>query len=594
MRIKTLLLLPAVLAAVLAACGNINSTPAQPDAGMPDAPKPGGCTAGDACEAQGSPGVCSSAGTCGECTDTTDDAKCTTAYGAGTLCVQGACIAATCHTSADCGGKECVDNQCVGCRSDADCDTGQVCNGSGTCVAAGNVCSGKAIGASCGAGDLCCNVGGSETCVTADCCTASDCTAITGANSSCQAGTCVPAGSLCAAPSQPTYYVDAAYSGVSTGTSACPFKTLHGAFNAVRNDAFTGDSDVVIKGGTINATSEGGASYFPLTLPSSVFVRTQAGLTPAVIVAPANTSAFEAPYVAQAAATSNWAARVSNLEIKQATAGTAGTAVHVTGGTLAKPIHLDHLEIHNFFHGVNVSSGGNADLDWGVNSHDNASTGLYVVGGRVDMVVGTDTDARSHYDSNQIGIYVGDDPASILTITATEPTTGTFAGLKTVTASSNAKNGIRLASPNGNNALTNVGVISNGLSGVTLFGGAKVKLRKLRIQSSGSSGINIVDNGTATAIGGIDIGTAGDPGHNELSSSTDSHICVNTTADNTVLGGAIGNMFGTVDCATNPNGVVRMFSDCAAHGGGVNDPTVLAGPFPVLRESVAMCTLSFQ
>src|SRR5262249_2153243 len=157
---------------------------------------------------------------------------------------------------------------------------------------------------------------------------------------------------------------------------------------------------------------------------------------------PANTTAFEAPYVAQAAATSNWAARISNVEIKQATPGTAGTAVHVTGGTLAKPIHLDHLEIHNFFHGINVSRGGNADCDWGVTSHDNASTGLYIGGGRVDMIVGITADARSHYDNNSFGIYVTDDPASVLTITAGEPTSGQFAGLKMVTASSNVHNGI--------------------------------------------------------------------------------------------------------------------------------------------------------
>jgi hypothetical protein len=589
MRFKTLL-----LAVFLISCGNINKPPAEPDAGtMPDAPKPGSCTAGQACDLQGSPGICSAAGLCGDCADTTDDAKCAAAYGAGTLCVQGACIAATCHTATDCGGKDCIDNQCVGCRSDADCDSGQVCNASGTCVAGGNVCQGKAIGASCGTGDLCCNVGGSETCVTAECCTAAECTAITGANSTCQAGTCVPSGSTCTAPTAPTYYVDPSYSGPSTGSTACPFKTLHGAFNAVRNDAFTGDSDVIIKGGTIDAAAEGGASYFPLTLPSSVYVRTQAGVTPAVIVAPANTSAFEAPYIAQAAATSNWSARVSTLEIKQATPGTAGTAVHVTGGTVAKPIHLDHLEIHNFFNGVNVGTGGQADLDWGMSSHDNTQTGLYIGGGQVAMIVGSNADARSHYDSNQFGIFVSEDPASQLIITAAEPTTGTFAGLKMVTASSNARNGIRLASPNANNSLLNVGVLNNGASGVTLFGGAKVKLRKLRIQSSGQDGINIADNGMVTSLAGIDLGSSADPGHNELSNSVDSHICVGTSFDGTVLD-AEGNTFGTVDCSTVTNGVVRKFTDCAGHGGGVNDPAVDALGLPLPRETVAMCSLSLQ
>lgn len=544
--------------------------------------------AGSACDLEGSPGLCASDSTCGDCADTTDDAACAAAYGAGTLCVQGACIAATCHTSADCGGQQCVDNQCLGCRSDADCDAGQVCNASGSCVAAANVCQGKAISSSCGAGDLCCNVSGSETCVSAECCVAADCTSITGAGSSCQAGTCVPSGSSCTAPTTPTYYVDPAYSGPSTGTTACPFKTLHGAFNAVRNDAFTGDSDVILKGGTINAASEGGASYFPLTVPSSVYLRTQAGVTPTAIVAPANTDAFVAPYVAQAAATSGWSARISQVEIKQATPGTGGTALHITGGTVAKPIHIDHLEIHNFFNGVNVSDGGRAGLDWGVNSHDNASTGLYVGGGRADMIVGSDADARSHFDSNQYGIYVTDDPTSVLTIMSAEPTTGTFAGLKMVTASSNTKVGIHIASPNVNNSLSNVGVESNGTDGVSLFGGTHVTLRKLRIQSSASNGIIILNNGSATSLSGIDLGVVGDLGHNGITGSVDSHVCLETTFDASTLT-ARGNTFGTADCSVaGTTATVRSFTDCTGHAGGVNDGA------PLSRTDVANCSLVFH
>lgn len=590
MRITTLL-----LAFFVAACGNINKSPeTQPDApaAMPDGPK-SSCMAGTACSLDGEHGLCGSTGSCGTCVDTTDDAKCAAAYGAGNLCIQGACIAATCHTSADCSGQQCIDNQCVGCRSDADCDTGQVCNASGSCVAAGNVCSGKPISSSCGQGDLCCSVGGSETCVSAECCVAADCTAKTGANSTCQAGTCVPSGSSCTAPASAQYFVDPSYVGPSTGTQACPFKTLHGAFNAVRNDAFTGDSDVIIKGGTIDANSEGGASFFPLTVPSSVYVRTGAAATsPATIVAPPNTSAFEVPYVAQAAATQNWAARISNLMIKQATQGTGGTAVHITGGTNAKPVHLDHLEILNFFHGVNVSTGGNAALDWGVNSHDNASTGLYIGAGQVYMTVGIDADARSHFDHNQFGIYVTDDTTSVLDIAAGEPTTGTFAGLKMVTASNNTAAGIVLASPNANNSLLNVGVLSNGTNGLMLYGGAKLKARKLRIQNSGASGIHINDNGSATSLNGIDLGTANDMGYNEISTSTDSHICVNTSSDSSFLY-AVGNTFGTVDCSTT-SGTVRRYSDCAAHGGGVNDTTLPLSTFGIGRESVSVCMLVNQ
>ncbi|MGE5183150.1 MAG: hypothetical protein ACM31C_13860 [Acidobacteriota bacterium] len=587
-----------LLACLIASCGNVSKQQPgpQPDAPVkpPDGPA-SSCSAGAACTLDGSPALCGSTGSCGDCVDTTDDAKCAAAYGPGTLCVQGACVAATCHTSADCGGQQCVDNQCVGCRGDADCDVGQICS-SGSCIAAGNVCSGKPISSSCGTGDLCCNRASGETCVAAECCVAADCTAKTGANSTCQAGSCVPSGSTCVPPAAPTigtanggYFVDPSYMGPSTGTQACPFKTLHGAFNAVRNDSFTGDTDVIIKGGTIDATSEGGASFFPLTVPSSVYLRTAAAATsPAVIVAPANTSAFEAPYVAQAAATSNWAARISNLEIKQATLASGGTAVHVTGGTLAKPVHLDHLNIHNFFHGINVGAGGNAELAWGVTSHDNASTGLYIGGGQVDMLVGADADARSRYDSNSYGIWVTDDTTSQLTIEAAEPTTGTFAGLKTVTASSNTHTGIHLASPNANNSLSNVGVDTNGTNGVVLYGGATAKLRHMRIQNSGSSAIHISDNGSLTSLANLDLGTAADLGYNQFTGSVDSHVCVGTTPDGTNLR-AKGNTFGTADCSVaGTTAMVRSFLDCVGHGGGINDPA------PTVRESVDYCTLMFH
>src|SRR5262249_23467309 len=136
-----------------------------------------------------------------------------------------------------------------------------------------------------------------------------------------------------------------------------------------------------------------------------------------------------------------------------------------------------------------------------------------------------------------------------------------------------------------NNTLTNVGVQSNTLTGVKLFGGAKVTLRKLRIQGSGGDGINIADDGMATSLAGIDLGNSADPGLNEISGSVDSHICVGTTYALSRLN-AEGNTFGPVDCSVvGTSGTVRTYVDCAGHGGGVNDVDAL------LRDSVAHCSL---
>src|SRR5437868_5790741 len=129
-----------VLALTLVSCGNVAPTSDHPPdaATPPDAPATGSCSAGAACDIDGSPGLCASSGQCGECVDTADDAKCAAAYGAGKLCIGGACVAATCHGDADCSGAQCIDNQCVGCRSDTDCADGEVCNTSGMCVAGAN------------------------------------------------------------------------------------------------------------------------------------------------------------------------------------------------------------------------------------------------------------------------------------------------------------------------------------------------------------------------------------------------------------------------------------------------------------------------
>ena len=563
----------AVMALVVAACGSTRV--ANNDAGAGD-DAGGDCTTGDACQVDGSPGLCSAAGTCGLCADTVDDARCAAAYGAGTLCVQGQCEAATCHDSTDCPGTPCINNQCVGCQTDNDCDSTQVCN-VGVCSDAVASCAAKSLGAACGAGDLCCTRGGGLSCVDVECCTDAQC----GANQTCQSGACVATSSGCIAPPgpNPTYFVDTTYTGPSTGSTTCPFKSLHGALNAVRTDNFTGDSDVVVKGGAIDATSEGGAAAFPLTIPSSVSLRTQTGLPDTVVTAPANKDAFVAPFVAQAASTQNFAARISHFEIKQAAAGTAGAAVTVTGGTVAKPVHLDHLSITNFFNGINID-GGKAEIGFGVDSHGNASAGMLVAAGRVEITVGAMADARTQFRNNKVGIVVSGDPASVIVANGSEDAQG----LDRIAANGNTEAGIRIFSSNAENLLSRVGANLNGNSGLSLFGGVKIKVRSSRFKQNMQSGIRVSANGLVQDVGGIDLGTDQSQGLNELGANSDADLCI--TADDNAAVRASGNLWGAVDCSLAAGGNVKRHASCAGVGSGVG----ATGSF-IIPAIVSHCAL---
>src|SRR5262249_39245362 len=146
---------------------------------------------------------------CVLCNDPNDDTKCMTVYGAGNLCIAGACAVANCRTAADCGGKPCVGNQCAAaCMDDSDCSDAAtpVCNTtSGVCVSAAS-CGATAQGMPCpvNAQDICCGAG-TLTCQPVQCCGSGACTYMS-VSGTCTGGVCVPSG--CTAPSGTTRYVD--------------------------------------------------------------------------------------------------------------------------------------------------------------------------------------------------------------------------------------------------------------------------------------------------------------------------------------------------------------------------------------------------
>ena len=92
-----------------------------PDVGQDMAPA---CPNGAACTvAGGGKGLCKN-NVCAACADPADDAVCAAAYGAGNLCLAGACAPGACHTSQQCtDGKLCdtASHTCVVCSADSAC-----------------------------------------------------------------------------------------------------------------------------------------------------------------------------------------------------------------------------------------------------------------------------------------------------------------------------------------------------------------------------------------------------------------------------------------------------------------------------------------
>ena len=144
-------------------------------------------------------------------------------------------------------------------------------------------------------------------------------------------------------------------------------------------------------------------------------------------------------------------------------------------------------------------------------------------------------------------------------------------------------NGIHLASPNAAARCSTSACSATPGSGLTLYGGAKVKVRRLASRTAAPTPIRIADNGAATSLDGIDLGVTGDLGRNEFMGSIDSHVCVDARPW-TARGCMRRATFGTSDCAvqgTTAN--VRSFLDCGGHSGGIDDPA------PSVREAVDYC-----
>jgi hypothetical protein len=609
------------------------------DSGAGDGPDGSASCGADntACLNNGSQGLCKTM-VCAACTDTTDDANCKTAYGSASksyLCLAGVCTPGDCRINTDCAanpnGGLCgvsTPNLCGKCTSDQQCagnSSGLVCNtGTGQCVA--GTCAIDA-GITLGGAPAPCAVNGSDICCTGTCqpgagvnacCPGVNAAAYCAAKISNAQATCV--NHVCTACPQvsganPNYLVDPNGGSDTTGTgdsttAGCAFKTIARALQVIPASPIVATTITVLGPSTVRT-----GETFPVTLPQNVTVTTTGGAV--VVSVPTGSSGFTLNAVGSAinggTATFADGGTGPGLTINGQNGGandaTFGIVVDTAAGaTTGNAPQVTNVVVTSFLDdGILVEHAGIARIGAAVTSTLNGTVaarkaGLHVTGTGQAIIGVAYGLVPTHFDANtNHGILV--DTGGSITIVGS--VTAAAAGVGTVTTNRNFAAGVWIQQTPGTPPINSIsGLVSFGNTngnGLRLLGGSNVKLRGSASLGNQASGVLVsappVANGND--ISKIDLGTPADAGgtaggntlQEPLGSGNNGSagICLEVRPNAGTLQAA-GNIFGTVNCATNGPMLARNIGACgnAACTGGVCDlgiTTAIGNGF-----DVSMCT----
>jgi hypothetical protein len=531
---------------VVAACHNDNPTPPMNDLSVPtivdmasgtDATV---CNAGDPCLVAGMKSVCK-ANACGQCTDTTDDAACTAAWGGSDhyICSGGVCSIG-CRSSADCNGQICgitIPNMCGACTSDAQCamalGAGNICNTStGKCVS--NACTTVSTACAANSADFCCAIAGNNVCVPGVCCTNSDCTN----NLSCVNHVCT----TCPSPSPGLLAVDPAQPPGAPPTGAdidgCRYKLITDALNTFPSPAAT-----IKVYGTANLTGNDTTcanhtgECLPIMIPDGVTIT---GASPApTLVVPINKNGFVLD-------TPGAVLRNFTLEGANGSGTPTGNIGIVSDvGLVVSPSPapaIDHVTIQNF-NADCINAGGTGavlSINGGVTAK-NCASGLNLTASSFAAIKGAGADTITFVNNRNQGVIVNN---STLNAVGTPKAAG-FSSLEIIS------NAAGMTVQSGTVNMSGAVIASNTANGVAVQGGANLTLRSCYILKNGAAGIDVFGSGS---LASVDIGTSGDFGRNTLQAAgpdanVGTGIC-NTTSHSLE---AEGNFFNAVDCTQSPS-----------------------------------------
>ncbi len=541
---------------------------------------------------------------CAACTDKTDDAKCATAYGAGYLCVSGACVMGNCHTSQDCAGDAGTSGQicgatqpntCGACTGDLQCQNdsywstqfspaGPMC-AAGVCATAS--CTGLNVTCTANSADVCCLNGTSgDVCVPGNCCTAiltcggsvSDHCVGTGAGGAC---------TTCTAVSNNTYVVDpslASDTGSTGNTGSCAFRSITHALQFLGS---TPPAGTIIK--VLDTATVGPAETFPIIVPANVTIEGAAGAVPTVKV-PAKGIGFRLH-----ADNSGLAYLTLDGQTQ-----TAFTGIEIVGGSTTAGTAVSNVTVQNFLHaGITAGASpqatvsGKATLSGvtvtGSGTAANGAPGMLVfAGGSVTISGGATVSSFSHNTTH--GIEVIDQGNVAIDGTACPTTPSTCQ----VNADDNTTAGLWISQTPGTGLPVNT-VTGLHISGITagnglhVTGGSQLLLRGSYINGNAAgSGVIVTafgGTGGSSALSGIDLGNKADganpDGNNLLQGSaggaTNSRagvcIAIPNGAQQTLH--ADGNIWGAATCYSGgTQGTLTKSANCtnAVDVGGIGDP----------------------
>lgn len=559
------------------------------------------CPAGTRCALTGGAnGICAADGaTCAACVDPTDDGKCATAYGAGNICVGGACTPGNCHGDSACSAPTptcgfLTANTCGGCTSDAQCTTaGQICNTtSGLCVS--NACTGaSASTCTANAADICCAttsggtpgicVGGTSK-ASGGCCYNSDCT---GAFTICQkpagaTGTSAGVCTACTVPTTGIFFVDPVGGsdttgvGASSGGAACAFKTVTRALAFV--GATSTNVTILVKGGSTLATGAGGETL-PINIRANITIKGDTGGATLVLPAGGGGGGGATGFAMNAANSSlqnftiDGGAHVGGRGVI-VNSGASPTTTTISGVTIKNTLN-EGILVGNLFGG---GGGGGVTIGAGTSVTGAGTTaaprsGLRVQGSSTVNVTGAAGSVISFSSNSQHGIEV--DNSGVVNITGTP---GSTADTGTVIANANniaglfvnQNAGIGTLSLNTINGLVVFGTTAG--NGIRIAGGSHVKIRNSSSLGNSGSGIHISTGAGAVGssdVTNIDLGKAGDFGGNTVQAPT--------TAGGPAPNGGAGICLELAGAASTVSAQGNKFAGAVATAGGVNCATATAG-----------------
>jgi hypothetical protein len=549
-----------------------------------------GCgTNGSACTSGGFTGGLCESMVCGPCTDTTDDATCTTAYGSASkpyLCLSGTCKPGNCRTDADCAGNKAgplcgptTPNVCGPCTTDSQCAADNaatpVCNTTtGGCVAGTCTPGTTAAPAACSANpsDVCCTTtcqagppsGGVACCPTADATTY--CTNKLGMAASCIGNVC----SACAGVTDGHYTVDPVNGKDTTGTGSgaqagCAFKTITRAL-AVIGTPTVASSITVLGPSTVGANET-----FPLVLPAKLTLTTSGG---AVTV---NVPSGDNGFTLNSAGTTITGATGAPLTIS-GQSQIANTGIGAFGKSTAATT-ISNVTVSGFMaEGIDVGNNAVLTIGPGVKATGNGDAGLWVhVSGHVVIDVPAGSAATS-FDSNaNHGIRVVGNG----NITLTGSVTSATAGTGTVTANKNGIAGLYISQTAGTppqNVIDGLVAFANlGNCGIHLFEGSNVQVRNSATLGNTGNGIFVEAGSASGDVSQIDLGTMTSPGLNTVqdksggaAANTEPGICLGTSSGTAVTLMAWGNIFGSTNCSTTAGALTVSKPSTCAGGGSVD------------------------